>query len=80
MYQKLIYFKIQGEEALRNAYRHEGLAYYIVRPGGLNDNLGGILGLTIEQGTFSSLLEACFSEHMTLWASISPCNKHEIFE
>lgn len=45
-------FKIQGEQAVRNAYRHEGLAYYIVRPGGLNDNLGGILGLTIEQGTF----------------------------
>lgn len=47
-----MYFKIQGEQAVRNAYRHEGLAYYIVRPGGLNDNLGGILGLTVEQGTF----------------------------
>jgi hypothetical protein len=41
---------LQGEEAVRQAYRHEDLAYYIVRPGGLNNNLGGMQGLTIEQG------------------------------
>lgn len=35
---------------MRQAYRHEDLAYYIVRPGGLNNNLGGMQGLTIEQG------------------------------
>lgn len=41
---------LQGEEAVRHAYRHEDLAYYIIRPGGLTNQLGGILGLSIEQG------------------------------
>jgi hypothetical protein len=40
----------QGEEAVRKAHRHEDLACYIVRPGRLLNNVGGVQGLTIEQG------------------------------
>ncbi len=64
---------------MRQAYRHEDLAYYIVRPGGLNNNLGGMQGLTIEQGTSSRLtlsqkqeilvMELAFGFHCVLFSS-----------
>lgn len=46
--------KLQGEEALRAAYRPEGLAYFIVRPGGLNNKDGGDCRIVIEQGELSA--------------------------
>lgn len=50
LYGRVLRWKLKGEEAVRRAYRHEDLAYYIIRPGRLVNNLGGILGLTVEQG------------------------------
>ena len=43
---KVLTWKLKGEEALRSS----GLAYTIVRPGGLTDEPGGYHGLKIDQG------------------------------
>nr|XP_024375045.1 uncharacterized protein At5g02240-like isoform X1 [Physcomitrium patens] len=50
LFGRVLRWKLKGEEAVRRAYRHEDLAYYIIRPGALNNNLGGVLGLRVEQG------------------------------
>jgi uncharacterized protein YbjT (DUF2867 family) len=43
---KVLTWKLKGEESLRSS----GLAYTIVRPGGLTDEPGGYHGLKIDQG------------------------------
>ncbi|KAL3676387.1 hypothetical protein R1sor_026335 [Riccia sorocarpa] len=41
----------RAEKALREAFKeHDELAYYIVRPGGLNNKEGGQHGIVVEQG------------------------------
>lgn len=46
-----LYWKLKAEKALREEFAtHDDLAYYIVRPGGLNNNEGGKVGIVIEQG------------------------------
>jgi nucleoside-diphosphate-sugar epimerase len=75
LFGRVLHWKFLGEEAVRQAYRHEDLAYYIVRPGGLNNNLGGLQGLTIEQGDqgngrvsridVASVVVACVEGHST---------------
>lgn len=48
---RVLYWKNLAEKALREAYKeHDELAYYIVRPGGLNDKEGGQHGIVFEQG------------------------------
>lgn len=72
---RVLRWKLKGEKAVRRAYRHEDLAYYIIRPGRLTNNLGGLLGLTIEQGDqgngsisridVSAIAVACVEGHST---------------
>jgi uncharacterized protein YbjT (DUF2867 family) len=45
-YGRILDWKLKGEEALRGS----GLVYTIIRPGGLNDEAGGVTGLTFDQG------------------------------
>lgn len=50
---RALHWKLLGEEALRRSYKHGGLrdlSYYIIRPGRLSNNLGGLLGCSFEQG------------------------------
>lgn len=50
MFGCVLRWKLKGEEAVRRAYRQGHLSYYIIRPGRLVNNLGGLLGLTVDQG------------------------------
>eukprot|EP00897_Mesotaenium_endlicherianum_P004362 jgi/Mesen1/3954/ME000209S02966 len=48
---RVMTWKVKGEESVREAYsKAEGLAYFIVRPGGLQNAAGGQHGLTVGQG------------------------------
>ncbi|CAM6085541.1 unnamed protein product [Calypogeia fissa] len=51
LFGRVLHWKLKAEKALRKEYKtHDDLAYYIVRPGGLNNNEGGKSGIRIEQG------------------------------
>eukprot|EP00246_Nothoceros_aenigmaticus_P004830 TRINITY_DN16545_c0_g1_i1.p1 TRINITY_DN16545_c0_g1~~TRINITY_DN16545_c0_g1_i1.p1 ORF type:complete len:244 (-),score=45.21 TRINITY_DN16545_c0_g1_i1:102-833(-) len=50
MFGRVLYWKGKGEEALRAAYRSQDLAYFIARPGGLNNKAGGRKRIVLEQG------------------------------
>ncbi|KAG0622491.1 hypothetical protein M758_3G100700 [Ceratodon purpureus] len=70
---RVLHWKLKGEQAVRRAYRHEDLAYYIIRPGRLTNELGGLNGLVIEQGDHgngsicridvASIVVACVEGH-----------------
>lgn len=51
LFGRVLHWKLKAEKALRQEYTtHDDLAYYIVRPGGLNNNEGSKSGICIEQG------------------------------
>lgn len=54
LYGRVLHWKSLAEKSLRDAYRqHDDLAYYIVRPGGLNDKEGDHHGIIFDQGDTS---------------------------
>lgn len=67
----------QGEQAVRRAYRHEDLAYYIIRPGRLTNELGGLNGLVIEQGNWSI---SCFISFLLMFDFCMCISSELLFE
>ncbi|GAQ84203.1 hypothetical protein KFL_001800110 [Klebsormidium nitens] len=47
---RVLHWKLLGENYLRKTYGRDGLGYYVIRPGGLNDNEGAKAGIIMDQG------------------------------
>jgi uncharacterized protein YbjT (DUF2867 family) len=74
---KVLDWKLKGEDELR----HSGMRYTIIRPGGLNDEPGGLKGLEFAQGdTISGRVSRADVAETALRALDTPASHNATFE